>query len=175
MAAKIRFEASSAITMSAARQSHQSLAGLALAVAVAVLTAIPGWAATVGPIVTDPQTGAAISGFDPVSYFTEAAPRPGKEDVEYAFSGTTWRFCNEGNRAAFVDQPDVYAPQFGGYDPVAIARGMPVAGHPLVWLISGERLYLFYDAKARAEFAAAPQRMIDVAERRWADVRRTLP
>jgi len=141
----------------------------------AVLTAMSGWSAAVSPIVTDPQTGIAIGGFDPVAYFTEAAPQLGRADTELTLSGTTWCFRNEGNRAAFADQPDVYVPQFGGYDPVAIARGTSVAGNPLVWLISAERLYFFYDAKARAEFIAAPQRVIDAAERRWADVRRTLP
>jgi len=176
MTAKVRFEASSAITMSAARQKPRRLrTALALAAAMVAATSIPGWSALVSPIVTDPQTGIAIGGFDPVAYFTDATPELGREDTEYVFSGTTWRFRNEGNRAAFADQPDVYAPQFGGYDPVAIARGTSVAGHPLVWLISGERLYLFYDAKAQAEFIAAPQRVIDAAERRWTDVRRQLP
>jgi hypothetical protein len=141
----------------------------------AILTSIPGWSAPVSPIVTDPQTGIAIGAFDPVAYFTEAKPQLGSVDTELTLSGTTWCFRNEGNRAAFADQPDVYTPQFGGYDPVAIARGTSVAGNPLVWLISGERLYLFYDAKSRAEFIAARQRVIEAAERRWPDVRRTLP
>jgi hypothetical protein len=178
MTANVRFEASSAITMSAARQKScrfRTALGLAVAAAMVASTSIPGRSALVNPIVMDPQTGIAIGGFDPVAYFTDAAPELGREDTEYVFSGTTWRFRNAGNRAAFVDHPDVYAPQFGGYDSVAIARGVSVAGHPLVWLISGERLYLFYDAKARAEFIASPQRVIDAAERRWANVRRTLP
>ena len=41
--------------------------------------------------------------------------------------------------------PDVYMPQFGGYDPLGVARGVAVAGNPNVWLIAGERLFLFYD------------------------------
>ena len=126
-------------------------------------------------IVTDPRTGLAISGFDPVAYFTDAAPKPGRPEMEYNQAGTVWQFRNAGNLAAFADNPEVYAPQFGGYDPVAIARGASVPGHPLFWLVSGQRLYLFYSDEARAAFAADPVRIIEAAERKWAAVQRTLP
>ena len=128
-----------------------------------------------GPVVADPKTGLAINGFDPVAYFTEATAREGRVEVEYRFSGATWRFRNDGNRAAFADNPEVYAPQFGGYDPVAIARGNSVPGHPQVWLVTGQRLYLFYSKEARAEFAAQAQSLLSLAERRWPEVQRSLP
>ena len=67
-----------------------------------------------------------------------------------------WRFRNEGNRAAFVADPEVYMPRFGGYDPVAVARGASAPGHPELWLIAEERLYLFYSAAARDAFAGDP-------------------
>jgi YHS domain-containing protein len=125
--------------------------------------------------VTDPQTGLAIDGVDPVAYFTDGATVSGRPDFEYRTAGVTWRFCNEGNRDAFINHPEVYAPQFGGYDPVAIARGVSVAGHPKTWVISGERLFLFYDSKARTDFLAGPRNAVAAAQRRWPDVRRTLP
>jgi hypothetical protein len=148
---------------------------LAFALLVAALGWAPAHSLPSDSVVTDPQTGFAIDGFDPVAYFTGAGPTLGRAEFEYQLAGVTWRFHSEGNRDAFVDHPEVYAPQFGGYDPVAIARGISVAGHPMTWLVAGERLYLFYDAKARAEFIVAPQRAIESARRRWPDVRRTLP
>jgi hypothetical protein len=126
-------------------------------------------------IVTDPGTGLAIGGFDPVAYFTDAAAEPGRPEIEYNQAGTVWRFRNAGNRAAFAEHPEVYTPQFGGYDPVAITRGASLPGHPLFWLVTGQRLYLFYTVEARAAFAAGPQRMIAAAERKWPAVQRTLP
>jgi hypothetical protein len=39
----------------------------------------------------------------------------------------------------------------------------------------GERLYLFYNAEARAEFIEAPRRAIEAARRQWPEVRRILP
>ena len=86
----------------------------------------------------------AISGFDPAAYFSEAKPKIGSPDVELRLDGAVWRFQNVGNRAAFAAHPEVYMPRFGGYDPVAIARGTSVEGHPLIWVVIAERLYLFY-------------------------------
>jgi hypothetical protein len=132
-------------------------------------------AAPVNAIVTDPQTGIAISGFDPVAYFIDAAPERGQPQLEFRLKGVVWRFRNEGNRAAFADNPEVYAPQFGGYDPVAITRGASVPGHPLYWVVSGQHLYLFYSAAARAAFLADSRRIIAAAERKWPAMQAMLP
>ena len=83
-------------------------------------------------------------------------------------------FHNEGNRAAFAEHPEVYTPRFGGYDPVAIAHGNSVPGHPLFFAVTGERLYLFYNAAARADFLGSPGRIIDAATRKWPEVVRSL-
>src|SRR5579862_9088408 len=74
-------------------------------------------------IVVDWHTGLAISGYDPVAFFTDGKPVPGRAELELRYSGVVWRFDNIGNRAAFTERPDVYMPQYGGYDPVGIARG----------------------------------------------------
>jgi hypothetical protein len=125
-------------------------------------------------IVVDAHTGLAISGFDPVAYFTEAKPKFGRPDLELRFDGVVWRFQNEGNRAAFAEHPEVYMPRFGGHDPVAAARGNSVPGHPLFWAVTGDRLFLFYSAKARAAFLADPGRIIERATRKWGEVARTI-
>ena len=118
-------------------------------------------------VVTNRYTGLAINGFDPVAYFVEAEPKEGRAEFEFRSNGAIWRFLNEGNRAAFAAAPDVYAPRFGGYDPMALARGAATPGHPALWLIAQQRLYLFYSAEARAAFAVDPAAAIDTAERNW--------
>jgi hypothetical protein len=131
-------------------------------------------AATTERVVTDFHTGLAIGGFDPVAYFTKSKAMLGRGEFETRHARVIWRFSNAGNRAAFVEHPDVYMPAFGGYDPLGIARGVAVAGHPTLWLISGERLYLFHDVKSRAAFAAAPEESRAAAERRWPAVQSKL-
>jgi hypothetical protein len=141
--------------------------------------AVPGGpsrveAATGEMVVVDRHSGLAISGFDPVAYFTDRSPIAGRGEFEASFAGAVWRFRNSGNREAFVADPEVYMPQFGGYDPVAVARGVAVPGDPRLWLVRGERLYLFYSAGAREAFAADSERIVALADRAWPSVTLTL-
>jgi hypothetical protein len=163
--------------MTAARQQRKSSlalgALLGFAVSMGIFAPLDGRAAE-GPVVVDVNTGLAISGFDPVAYFVDGKPRVGRPDMELRVGAMVWRFRNDGNRAAYAAHPEVYTPAFGGYDPVAIARGNSVPGHPLFWSVTGERLYLFYSEAARAEFLASPGRIIEAATRKWPEVARTV-
>jgi hypothetical protein len=125
-------------------------------------------------IVVDWHTGLAIDGYDPVAFFTEGKPLQGRPDLELRQGNVVWRFTNVGNRAAFAAAPHVYMPQYGGYDPVGVARGLAVAGNPNVWIIQGQRLFLFYDSARRQKFAGDPNRITASADRKWPDVQRTL-
>jgi hypothetical protein len=144
-------------------------------VLVSAPAAIPAIGAeTTEQIVTDLNTGLAISGFDPVAYFIDAAPVLGKDQFEHAYAGVVWRFRNQGNLGAFVANPDVYMPRFGGYDPLAVARDVALPGNPRIWLMIGERLYLFFTAAARDTFADDAERLIALADRKWPELLLTL-
>lgn len=124
-------------------------------------------ASTTERVVVNRFTGLAIQGFDPVAYFVDARPLVGRPDFEAFMAGAVWRFRNEGNRASFVAHPEIYGPQFGGYDPVDLGRGVTVAGNPWFWWISGQRLYLFSREASRDAFAADPERFLPEAHQRW--------
>jgi hypothetical protein len=164
--------------MTAARQSGKSRQAVWLLLGLVLCGGIsapgPSQAASDKRTVVNSHSGLAISGVGPVAYFTDGAPKVGRQDMELSQGGAVWRFRNEGNRSAFAGHPDVYMPRFGGYDPVAIARGTSVPGHPLVWAVVGQRLYLFYNDAARAAFIADPGRIIEVATRKWPEVARTI-
>lgn len=116
-------------------------------------------------VVADPASGIALYGYDPVAYFTDGRPVRGRRDIEAEWAGAAWRFASEANRAAFLSAPDVYAPRFGGYDPEAVASGMAVAGHPLLFKVKAERLYLFRTEAERDAFYDAR-----VADTSWPKV-----
>lgn len=166
--------------MTARRQERDGLSRRDIVIGLLAASAAGGWrsraahAATTERVVADRLTGLAIGGIDPVAYFTDGRMLPGRADVEVSAEGVVWRFRNSGNRAFFVARPDIYGPQFGGYDPVDVARGVPVAGRPQVWMISGERLYLFARSESRDAFAADPATVLDAARRRWPQLRETL-
>jgi YHS domain-containing protein len=169
--------------MTAARRERKSRWHPAAVVAISAVLALaaslaidskPLSAATSERMVVNRYTGLAIDGFDPVAYFVDAEPKVGRAEFEFRYAGAVWQFVNEGNRAAFAARPDVYAPQFGGYDAIAIARGASAPGHPRLWRIAGKRLYLFYSEAARQTFTENPASAIEAAERHWPEVMLTL-
>ena len=131
-------------------------------------------ASTTERVIVNRFSGLAIEGFDPVAYFTDGEAEIGREQFEASDAGAVWRFRNEGNRASFVAHPDIYGPQFGGYDPIDMARGVTVAGNPRFWLVSGQRLYLFNREETRAAFAADPSKVLRSATQRWPGIEQTL-
>jgi hypothetical protein len=57
---------------------------------------------------------------------------------------------------------------------VDIARGVTCAGTARLWLIFGQRLYLFGHEDSRAAFAVNPAHYLREATRRWAVLKETL-
>lgn len=123
--------------------------------------------------ISDPLTGAAIFGFDPVAYFTRNQAVTGSENHRVYFAGKVWHFESEANRAAFLAEPQSYLPVFGGYDPAAIAAGFAVAGSPELFLILDERIYLFRKPESREAFLRDPA-IREAAARNWPQVKRDL-
>jgi hypothetical protein len=165
--------------MTAQRQErYRRRLGLAFIAGLAGLSAgLPDFAAvaaTTERLIVDRFSGLAIHGYDPVAYFVDGRPVLGLADFEAWQGGAVWRFHNEGNRADFLAHPEVYGPQYGGYDPVDVARGVTVAGNPLFWVVAGERLYLFGIESNRDAFAADPARYLDQAQQRWPALERML-
>jgi hypothetical protein len=147
---------------------------LLLGLALAGLSPPASRAVTTERVVIDRHTGLALYGVDPVAYFTDGKPVPGLADFEYGYAGAIWRFHNEGNRAAFAADPDVYMPRYGGYDPVGISHGLATPGFPALWVVFDQRLYLFYTPEARAVFVANPASAIASASARWGTVKSDL-
>ncbi|MGQ0685782.1 YHS domain-containing (seleno)protein [Bradyrhizobium sp.] len=125
-------------------------------------------------IVVNRYSGLAIEGFDPVAYFTDSRAVRGRPDFEAAEAGTVWRFHNASNRDAFAAHPEVYGPQFGGYDPIDVARGIAYAGNPRFFVVTRQRLYLFGREESRNAFAADPARFLKDATARWPSLQKTL-
>jgi YHS domain-containing protein len=117
-------------------------------------------------VVIDRVSGLAIAGYDPVAYFATGRPVRGSEAYEADYQGATWRFANEGNLRAFLDDPAVYMPRFGGYDAMAVANGIATPGDPRLFLISRDRLLLFRSAESLQEFVSAPDRLT-ISEGTW--------
>lgn len=131
-------------------------------------------AGLVTAIVTDPLTGVALEGYDPVSYFTEPEPVQGVADFEYQWGGVPWYFASAANRDVFMRNPEIYAPQFGGHCVTSLARGYLSDGKPRLYVISGMKLYLFYSVANREAFFASEETSLQSAKGGWTQLKGTL-
>lgn len=174
----LRFLKSEAVTSELALNRRQlfaragvaAVAGLSLATLSQSNKAIGGLYAD---LVVDKSTGYAIYGYDPVAYFDEGSPRAGEEGVELRWHGAIWRFQHEGNRAAFKVNPEVYAPQFGGHDPLQLSRGYVVEGSPLIWMVLLDKLYFFHSLINLRIWQTNPLRHEELAQHNWERLRVT--
>src|SRR5947208_10322078 len=86
------------------------------------------------------ETRVAISGYDPVAYFTDGKPVPGLTEFEHVWHDARWRFASAGHRDLFVGDPNRYAPQYDGYCAGGVAEAAVFGAHkdtvdPEAWAI----------------------------------------
>lgn len=117
--------------------------------------------------VTDPLTGVAMGGYDPVAYFTQDEAVQGLPEYALEWSGVPWYFVSAANRDAFRGAPLAYAPIFGGYGTMAVARGFLSAGNPRIYTIVADHLFLFYSTANREAFLLAPRSAFGKAQANW--------
>jgi YHS domain-containing protein len=115
---------------------REALRGLGLLAAAATL-------ATISPTFAADGVPLAIKGYDPVAYFTDGKPMPGRPEFEYEWDEHLWRFSSEEHRELFKANPVRYAPQFGNYCAMALSLGQIVEANPENWLITDGKLYVF--------------------------------
>lgn len=96
------------------------------------------------------EDGIAIEGFDAVAYHMSGQAKKGSVNFQVTWAGSTWYFTNFENRQNFSDNPEKYAPRFGGYDPFGMAmNGATQPATPELWAVTDGKLYLFYSGKTR--------------------------
>ena len=84
----------------------------------------------------------ALRGYDPVAYFITGTPQSGDEAFAAEWGGTVWHFTSAQNRDLFLNAPESYAPQYGGYCAWAVSEGYTAPIDPDAWRIVEGKLYL---------------------------------
>jgi YHS domain-containing protein len=109
----------------------------------------------------------AVSGYDPVAFFTEAKPVNGSPFISAEYQGATYFFANEEHKKLFAASPEKYAPQFGGYCAygVAIDKLFPVDIN--TWQVRDGKLYLNLNSDILKKFNADFAGNVAKAEKNW--------
>ena len=149
------------------RNYLRNLAGVLAAAAMM----LPGtaWSAE-DPIYTGSFSNVAAGGYDVTAYFTEAKPVKGKKAFRTEYKGADWYFASEENLDKFTGNPEMYAPQYGGYCAWAVAQGSTASGDPLQWTVHNDKLYLNYDKEVNERWSADKDRFIVDGDKNWPSV-----
>ena len=127
-------------------------------------------AAAKDPVYTGTFSNLAVSGYDPVAYFTSGKPVEGRSNFEFRWNGATWRFASAKNLAAFKASSKSFAPQYGGYCAWAVSEGYTASSDPTAWRIVGKKLYLNYSAGVQNQWTEDIKGHIAKGDANWPKV-----
>ena len=137
-------------------------------------TVVMGWSgqarAAKEKVYTSLFSDLALSGYDPVAYFTDGRPVAGRREYELEWDGATWRFASAEHRDLFRAEPERYAPRYGGYCAYAVAQGTTASADPENWTIVDGRLYLNYNTEVQRTWKQDIPGYIEKADRNWPKV-----
>lgn len=111
--------------------------------------------------------GTAISGYDPVGYFTEGKPVDGTDEHMLKWMGSMWRFASAENLAAFETDPRAFAPRYGGYCAYAMSQGYIASTVPEAWTINEDKLYLNFSKGVRRRWKKDIPGYVASADMHW--------
>ena len=77
-----------------------------------------GWWGT-----TNTASGIALHGHDPVGYFDQGSAVMGSNEFTFEWRDAVWHFSSAENRRRFADNPENYAPPFGGFSVISRTAG----------------------------------------------------
>ena len=115
-------------------------------------------------------TGLMIRGYDPVAYFTEGRPVPGRADISMEYDGAKYLFSSTANRDAFNADPEKYVPQYGGYCAFGVAMRKKFDIDPSSWRIVDSKLYLNLNPSILEQWSADTKGYIKKSEKYWPQI-----
>lgn len=118
------------------------------------------------------RAGAAVHGYDVVSYFTDGKPAKGDAQFVKEWMGVKWLFATDAHRTLFIANPEKYAPQFGGYCAWAVGHNYTADVDPEAWTILDRKLYLNYNKDVQRKWDSERGKWIQEAERNWPGLHR---
>ena len=115
--------------------------------------------------------GKAIKGYDAVAFFVQGRPVPGTNSFSYSWKGAEWLFSSKDNLDSFSNDPEKYAPQYGGYCAYGTANGHKAPTETDTWTIVDNKLYFNYSSKVKEMWMKNQKALIEKADKNWPSVK----
>ncbi|WP_062270770.1 YHS domain-containing (seleno)protein [Endozoicomonas arenosclerae] len=115
------------------------------------------------------KEGVALEGYDAVAYFRESRAVEGNPDFSTVYQGTTWYFSREEYLDQFLNNPQQYTPQYGGYCAYAMANNLVVKSDPNAFTVKNNQLYLNYSYSVRDRWLEQVDENIRDGDQNWTE------
>ena len=124
--------------------------------------------------------GVAIKGYDTIAFFTQKKAVQGSPEFTYEWGGAKWLFVNDENLQKFKQNPEQWAPQYGGHCALGMAEGYiskkPTSGD---FEVVDGKLYLFPAGNSMGSAYSAWRRYakfnIVAGDKNWPGFKEELP
>lgn len=116
------------------------------------------------------KRGYAVSGYDPVAYFTIGEPTKGDKNISAEWNDTKWLFSTEEHKNLFLANPEKYAPAYDGHCAFAAGIGKKVSAKPTLWKIIDDRLFLNFSKAANKRWLDNPESYIKDGDENWKEL-----
>jgi len=113
----------------------------------------------------------AVQGYDVVSYQNAKRPVRGNGNFVAEYNGAVYLFSNKENQKMFSNNPERYAPAYGGFCAYGISLRKKFIGDPEVWRVTKNKLYLNLDTNIQAQWLKDVPGHIKTANTQWKNVR----
>lgn len=113
------------------------------------------------------DTGVAIQGYDPVSFFTDGKPVKGSPAFLARHAGAIYFFASKEHKELFVKDPAKYEPAFGGYCAYGVSRNKLVPIDVKASQVVDGKLLLQYSNGVRNDFNKDVKENLAKADVNW--------
>ena len=124
-------------------------------------------AASPGKVSVYERDGVALGGYDTVAYFVDREAAAGSPMYQVNWQGAVWQFTSPEHAQLFEEQPERFAPQYGGYSLYGMSRGKAYGTDPRVFDIIDGKLYLSRNDAVREIWQRNPTGYIETANTHW--------
>ncbi len=117
------------------------------------------------------EKGIMLDGYDVVAFQTEDKAVPGSYEFQAQYDSGVYYFKSESNKNKFEQNPEKYAPQYGGFCAVSTSMGMLEPGNVETWSVVDGKLYVQRNQKALGMWKQkGPQLFIGKANGNWEEL-----
>lgn len=129
--------------------------------------------ATAGVDTETDENGVILAGYDAVAYFTESKPVMGKALYTAVHNNAIYRFSSASNRDVFIQSPDKYAPQYGGFCAYGVTLGKKFEIDGKAFEVVDGKLYVNKNQNVYEIWKKDIPGYINSANTNWSDIETT--